>query len=144
PSKNLGAFGDGGIVTTNDADLAQRMAILRLHGGKPKYFHRLIGVNSRLDAIQAAILKVKLQYLDHWTKQRQYNASRYDTLFEAAGARTSATPLTPDSGIPLRTPRPAGEQASHIYNQYVIRVPAAMRDGLRAQMTQQNIGTEIY
>jgi dTDP-4-amino-4,6-dideoxygalactose transaminase len=144
PSKNLGAFGDGGIVTTNDAALADRLSILRVHGGKPKYYHKWIGVNSRLDSIQAAVLKVKLRYLDQWSKGRQANAAQYDKAFKAAGALPSSTPLSSGNGLPLRTPEPAGPKAWHIYNQYVIRVPAEMRDPLRTHLTDKKIGTEIY
>lgn len=144
PSKNLGAFGDGGIVTTNDSELAEKMSIYRVHGGKPKYYHKVIGVNSRLDSIQAAVLKVKLPHLDKWTEGRQRNAAFYDKAFAAAGAKTSATPLTTGSGLPLRTPHPASGKAWHIYNQYVIRVPAELRDPLRKHLTDQKIGTEIY
>jgi len=145
PSKNLGAFGDGGIVTTNDPVLAETLSILRVHGGKPKYYHKWIGVNSRLDSIQAAILKVKLGHLDDWTTARQGNAGYYDKKFKVAGALTSATPLSEGGGgLPLRTPAPAGPKAWHIYNQYVIRVPAEMRDALRTHLTEKKIGTEIY
>jgi dTDP-4-amino-4,6-dideoxygalactose transaminase len=149
PSKNLGAFGDGGIVTTNDDALAEKLSILRVHGGKPKYYHKVIGMNSRLDSIQAAVLKVKLRYLDGWTKGRQANAAHYDKAFKAAGAQTSATPLASGAspsggGLPLRIPHPAGAKAWHIYNQYVIRVPAKVRDPLRTHLTNQKIGTEIY
>jgi len=144
PSKNLGAFGDGGIVTTNDPALAERLSILRVHGGKPKYYHKWIGVNSRLDSLQAAVLKVKLPHLDNWSVGRQKNAAMYDQLFTAAGAKTSKTPLASASGLPLRTPQPAGPKAWHIYNQYVIRVPQAHRDPLRKHLTDMKIGTEIY
>ncbi|MCI0363937.1 MAG: DegT/DnrJ/EryC1/StrS family aminotransferase [Phycisphaerales bacterium] len=152
PSKNLGAFGDGGILTTNDPDLADRLSILRVHGGRPKYYHKYIGVNSRLDSLQAAVLKVKLKHLDQWTRGRQSNAAYYDKKFKAAGAQTSQVPLSSGSGLPLRTPHPAGAQRpgmampgpSHIYNQYVIRVPADLRDPLRAHLTEHKIGTEIY
>ena len=144
PSKNLGAFGDGGIVTTNDADLADRLSILRVHGGKPKYYHKWIGVNSRLDSLQAAILNVKLKHLDNWTKGRQRNAAHYDKKFKAAGALTSESSLATGSGLPLRIPQPAPMKAWHIYNQYVIRVPAEMRDPLRTHLTEKKIGTEIY
>ncbi|HWB21184.1 MAG TPA: DegT/DnrJ/EryC1/StrS family aminotransferase, partial [Phycisphaerales bacterium] len=143
PSKNLGAFGDGGIVTTNDSALAEKLSILRVHGGKPKYYHKIIGMNSRLDTLQAAVLKVKLRYLDQWSKGRQANAAFYDQAFKKAGAKTSAASLS-DGGFPLRTPQPAGPKAWHIYNQYVIRVPADMRDNLRKHLTDQKIGTEIY
>jgi len=144
PSKNLGAFGDGGIVTTNDPALAERLSILRVHGGKPKYYHKWIGVNSRLDSLQAAVLKVKLPHLDNWSVGRQKNAAMYDQMFGEAGAKTSKTPLSPASGLPLRTPQPAGPKAWHIYNQYVIRVPQAHRDPLRKHLTDMKIGTEIY
>jgi dTDP-4-amino-4,6-dideoxygalactose transaminase len=145
PSKNLGAFGDGGILTTNDQALADKLSILRVHGGKPKYYHKWIGVNSRLDSLQAAVLKVKLQYLDQWSKGRQANAAHYDRAFTAAGAFTSASPFSADSSLPLRTPAPpTSSKAFHIYNQYCIRVPAEMRDNLRAHLAKHNIGTEIY
>ena len=144
PSKNLGAFGDAGMVTTNDAELAERMSVLRVHGGKPKYYHKWIGVNSRLDSLQAGILKVKLKYLDRWSDQRRMNAERYDELFQAAGAALSRESFASPSAIPLRVPSRGGWSESHIYNQYVIRVPARLRDGLRAHLTQQRIGTEIY
>ncbi|MDY7109862.1 MAG: DegT/DnrJ/EryC1/StrS family aminotransferase [Planctomycetota bacterium] len=143
PTKNLGAFGDGGICMTNDADLAERIGILRVHGAKPKYYHEIVGLNSRLDALQAAILRVKLKYLDLWTEGRRRNAASYDEAFAAAGAKTSAHPLDED-GLPLRTPAPAPAGARHIYNQYVIRVPAAIRDELRAALSEKGIGTEIY
>jgi dTDP-4-amino-4,6-dideoxygalactose transaminase len=143
PSKNLGTFGDGGICTTDDADLAERLSILRLHGGKPKYYHRVVGLNSRLDALHAAVLRVKLPHLDGWTAGRQANAAWYDKAFAAAGAQTSAVPLA-EGGFPLRTPHPADAPARHIYNQYVIRVPADMRDGLREELTSRKVGTEIY
>ena len=130
PSKNLGAFGDGGMCTTNDADLAERLSILRLHGGKPKYYHSFVGGNFRLDALQAAVLLVKLRSLDDWTAGRQSNAAYYDEAFAAAGLGDKVvTPVT-------RTGK------RHIYNQYVIRV--GDRDKLREHMTEADIGTEIY
>ncbi|MDH5259936.1 MAG: DegT/DnrJ/EryC1/StrS family aminotransferase [Gammaproteobacteria bacterium] len=130
PSKNLGAFGDGGMCTTNDENVAERLRILRLHGGKPKYYHSVIGGNFRLDALQAAVLLVKLPYLDGWTAARQRNASFYDNAFASAGLGASVqTPLR-------RTGR------RHIYNQYVIRVQD--RDGLRRYLSDAQIGTEIY
>jgi dTDP-4-amino-4,6-dideoxygalactose transaminase len=144
PSKNLGAFGDGGIVTTNDAELADKLSILRVHGGKPKYYHKWIGVNSRLDSLQAAVLNVKLRHLDNWSKGRQRNAAHYDKKFKAAGALTSEAPVSSGSGLPLRIPHPAPMKAWHIYNQYVIRVPAELRDPLRAHLAEKKIGTEIY
>lgn len=128
PSKNLGAFGDAGMCVTNDADIAEKMRMLRLHGGKPKYYHSMVGGNFRLDAIQAAILLVKLSHLDEWTKSRQENAGRYDRLFQS---------LDIDVTTPVK--RSGGR---HIYNQYTLRVPN--RDGLRDFLTNKNIGTEIY
>jgi dTDP-4-amino-4,6-dideoxygalactose transaminase len=130
PSKNLGAFGDAGLCTTNDADLAESMRVLRVHGGKPKYFHAVIGGNFRIDELQAAILRVKLRYLDGWTEGRQRNAAYYDAAFGAAGL-----------GKKLRTPL-AIQGGRHIFNQYVVR--AQNRDALKARLTERNIGTEIY
>ena len=130
PSKNLGAFGDGGMCTTNDDELAEKLAILRLHGGKPKYYHSVVGGNFRLDALQAAVLLVKLGLLDQWTEGRQQNAAFYDGAFAKAG-------LTDKISLPVT--RTGGR---HIYNQYIIRVPD--RDGLRAHLTECSIGTEIY
>jgi dTDP-4-amino-4,6-dideoxygalactose transaminase len=130
PSKNLGAFGDGGMCTTNDPALAERLKVLRAHGGKPKYHHALVGGNFRLDELQAAVLVVKLKYLDGWTKQRQHNASYYDArLGHADLARYITTP-----------PQAAG--ARHIHNQYVLRV--RRRDDLRKHLAALGIGTEIY
>jgi dTDP-4-amino-4,6-dideoxygalactose transaminase len=143
PSKNLGGFGDGGIITTNDDALAAKMSILRIHGGQPKYYHSVIGINSRLDALQAAVLRIKLRHLESWHEGRQRNAEYYDQQFARAGAKTSAVPLGGE-GLALRTPEPVRSPARHIYNQYVIRVPAAIRDELRAHLGQQGIGTEIY
>jgi dTDP-4-amino-4,6-dideoxygalactose transaminase len=130
PSKNLGAFGDAGLCTTQDPDLAERMRVLRVHGGKPKYFHALVGGNFRIDELQAAVLRVKLKYLDGWTEARQRNAAHYDAAFarEELGSR-------------LRTPAPSAA-GRHIYNQYVVR--AADRDALRAHLAERRIGTEIY
>ena len=126
PSKNLGAFGDGGMCLTNDTALAERLRILRVHGGKPKYYHAVIGGNFRLDALQAAVLLVKLGQLDAWTDARQRNAERYDRAFAGAAV-----------GRPVAR---AGNR--HIYNQYVIRV--ADRDGLRRHLADSQVGTEIY
>ena len=130
PSKNLGAFGDAGLCTTNDAELAESMRVLRVHGGKPKYFHAVIGGNFRIDELQAAVLRVKLKYLDGWTRGRQRNAAYYDSAFAAAGL-----------GAKLRTPLAAAGQR-HIFNQYVVR--AARRDALRARLAECGIGSEIY
>jgi dTDP-4-amino-4,6-dideoxygalactose transaminase len=130
PTKNLGAFGDAGMCVTNDAALAERMDILRVHGGKPKYYHSFIGGNFRIDEIQAAVLNVKLKHLDAWTAGRQHNAAFYDAAFPRAK-------LSED----VRTP-PATPGVRHIYNQYVIRVRD--RDGLRARMATAGVGSEIY
>ena len=130
PSKNLGAFGDAGLCTTNDAELAESMRVLRVHGGKPKYFHAVIGGNFRIDELQAAVLRVKLKYLDGWTQGRQRNAAYYDSAFADAGL-----------GEKLRTPT-AIEGGRHIFNQYVVRVER--RDALKQRLTEHSIGTEIY
>jgi dTDP-4-amino-4,6-dideoxygalactose transaminase len=130
PSKNLGGFGDGGMVTTNDPSIAERVRLLRVHGSREKYLHELVGLNSRLDALQASVLKVKLRYLDKWTEGRQRNAARYETLFM-------------DAKLLDRIAMPAvSEQNRHVYNQYVIRAP--QRDQLRAFLKENGIGTEIY
>ena len=130
PSKNLGAFGDAGLCTTNDAELAESLRVLRVHGGKPKYFHAVIGGNFRIDELQAAVLRVKLKYLDGWTEGRQRNAAYYDAAFADAGL-----------GEKLRTPA-AVPGYRHIFNQYVVR--AQNRDALRARLTERGIGSEIY
>jgi dTDP-4-amino-4,6-dideoxygalactose transaminase len=130
PSKNLGAFGDAGLCTTNDPELAERMRVLRVHGGKPKYFHAVIGGNFRIDELQAAVLRVKLKYLDGWTAARQRNAAYYDAAFGDARL-----------GAKLRTPH-AITGGRHIFNQYIVR--AENRDALKARLAERSIGTEIY
>lgn len=130
PSKNLGGFGDGGMVVTNDQALADRVRMLRVHGSRVKYVHEVIGLNSRLDALQAAVLRVKLKYLEEWTKGRQRNAARYDSLFKDAGLLDRVT-------LPTVT-----AENRHVYNQYVIRAPR--RDRLRTFLQEQGVGTEIY
>ena len=132
PSKNLGAAGDGGLVTTCDDAVAEKLRILHAHGSKPKYYHAMIGGNFRFDAIQAAIVAVKLQYLDQWTAGRQANAERYRRLFGEAGLVDEKLVR-----LPLETPG-----YRHIYNQFVIRVPR--RDELRAYLKEQKIGNEVY
>jgi dTDP-4-amino-4,6-dideoxygalactose transaminase len=132
PSKNLGGFGDAGMIVTDDPVLARSMARLRVHGMEPKYHHHEVGINSRLDAIQAAVLRVKLRHLEEWTLKRREAASRYRGLFEAHG-------LTKLVGLPRER-----EGYFHVYNQYVIRVPALLRDPLREYLTARQIGTEIY
>jgi dTDP-4-amino-4,6-dideoxygalactose transaminase len=146
PSKNLGAFGDGGLVTTNDAALAARIRLTRNHGSETKYYHQAVGGNFRLDALQAAVLRVKAPHLAGWTAARRVNAARYRRLFETAAAAHPGVTLAPASPDP--TPRgtivlPAERpDALHIFNQFVIR--AGDRDGLRAHLTARGIGTEIY
>jgi len=137
PSKNLGCLGDGGMAVTNDPDLAERIRVLRVHGSKPKYYHKLIGGNFRLDTIQAAVLNVKLNYLDGWTKRRQENAARYETLFKQSG-------LVQNENVKLPEPvyRNAGATHYHIYNQFVLRVE--QRDALMSHLKQKGIGAEIY
>lgn len=130
PSKNLGAFGDGGMCVTNDDELAERLRVLRVHGGKPKYYHAMIGGNFRLDAMQAAILLVKLRYLDDWTAGRQANAHAYNQAFASAGLGDAVVTPVERNGN------------RHIYNQYVIRVER--RDELRTFLGEAGIGTEIY
>ncbi|MEM0982924.1 MAG: DegT/DnrJ/EryC1/StrS family aminotransferase [Planctomycetota bacterium] len=144
PSKNLGGFGDGGLVTTNDDDLADRLRLLRLHGSRPKYYHSIVGLNSRLDAMQAAVLRIKLRHLESWHQGRRANADFYDHGFTEAGAKPSGTPFEQGEALPLRTPTPAAAPARHIYNQYVIRVPEPLRDDLREHLKNRNIGSEIY
>jgi dTDP-4-amino-4,6-dideoxygalactose transaminase len=132
PSKNLGGAGDGGMLTTDDPVLADRLRVLRSHGARNKYYHELVGINSRLDALQAAILRVKIRYLDEWARARRLNAERYITYFAEAGL---------ENDVYLRLP---GESADrfHVYNQFVIRVDR--RDELKAFLAQRGIGTEIY
>jgi len=124
PSKNLGGFGDGGMVITNDADLADRIQLLRNHGFRTKYHNEILGGNFRLDAIQAAVLRVKLKYLDRWTESRQRNAALYRQVLQGAG---------------LPVEQPGGR---HIYNQFVIRSP--QRDKLITHLKEQGIASEVY
>jgi len=131
PSKNLGGAGDGGMLVTNDSEHAARLRMLRVHGEERKYHHQMVGVNSRLDAIQAAILRVKLPHLDAWSEARRRNAARYAELFLDAG-------LTEEVGLP--SARPGGR---HIFNQYIIRV-GSRRDALRAHLNSNGVGSEIY
>ena len=150
PSKNLGAAGDGGMVVTNDAGRADKLRRLRAHGSQPKYYHKLIGGNFRLDALQAAIVSVKLKHLDAWTSARQQNAQRYDRLFAQAGldvATTAAFAGRESSGSASvaaahRVHLPAVATNRHIFNQYIIRV--GERDRLKTTLETCGVGTEIY
>ena len=130
PSKNLGGAGDGGLVTTTDSQLADRLRVLRVHGSRSKYQYDLLGMNSRLDALQAAILRVKLRHLDGWTRKRRANAERYQQLFREYGLEGRI--VLP--GVPA--------DRDHVFNQYVIRTER--RDSLRKHLTGRNIPTEIY
>ena len=129
PSKNLGAFGDAGLLTTNDDALAARARLLRTHGMEPKYYHHVVGGNFRMDALQAAVLRVKAPHLAEWTHARRRNAERYRCLFKDAGLESIVLPQEP-------------EGYRHIFNQFVIRTPE--RDALKRHLDQQGIGNEIY
>lgn len=131
PSKNLGGMGDGGFMTTDDDELAERLFALRVHGSKERYYHKWVGLNSRLDGFQGAVLRVKLPFLDSWSNKRKANADLYRELFTDAG-------LTEQVGLPYER-----ENVRHIYNQFVVRVPGK-RDELRAFLTEKGIGTDIY
>src|SRR5947209_2574922 len=132
PSKNLGAAGDAGSMTTNDDEIARRLRTLRVHGSETKYHHAMIGVNSRLDSLQAAVLRVKLPHLDTWSDARRANARRDDHLFRDAG-------LLEEIGLPSVRPN-----VRHIFNQYVIRIEEERRDALREHLRQNDIGTDVY
>ena len=131
PSKNLGGAGDGGMITTNDAAIAERLQMLRVHGSQQKYFHEMIGTNSRLHALQAAVLRVKLRHLDAWQQGRQNRADRYRLLFESAGLSSfiAAPPIPP-------------AKFEHVYNQFTIRSPR--RDDLKAFLQAAGVPSEIY
>jgi dTDP-4-amino-4,6-dideoxygalactose transaminase len=128
PSKNLGGFGDGGMIVTDDDRLAELCRILRVHGSEPKYYHKFIGGNFRLDALQAAVLRVKLRHLDDWSEARRRNARRYDEMLAGADVVRPVT-LTHNESI---------------YNQYTIRIRGARRDAVQRNLTEMGIGTEVY
>jgi dTDP-4-amino-4,6-dideoxygalactose transaminase len=132
PTKNLGGFGDGGLMTATGAGLDARLRLLRAHGMHPRYYHHVVGINSRLDTLQAAVLNVKFRYLEAWTERRQANAARYGELFAKAGL---------DRVIGLPT---ASAEARHVWNQYTIRVPDGRRDTLRSFLNERKIGSEVY
>ncbi len=140
PSKNLGGFGDGGMIVTDRGELAERIRILRVHGMQPKYAHRYVGINSRLDALQAVVLSVKLKHLDDWHRKRSENAEYYHRLFREAGM-TERGPIVLPVGGDAETGASKAE-SRHVYNQYVIRTRD--RDGLRAYLAEQGVGTEVY
>jgi len=132
PTKNLGGAGDGGMVLTNNPDFAKKLKLLRGHGMEPRYYHKIVGINSRLDSYQAAVLNVKLPYLDQWTTMRAQNAERYAGLFADAK-------IDEFIEIPKKLPH-----RRHVWNQYMVRVKNNMRDTLRASLTDSKIGTDIY
>jgi len=146
PSKNLGCFGDGGLVVTNDDDLIDMIRIMRVHGGKPKYYHKVIGGNFRLDSIQAAVLSVKLPHLNDWSAKRRENASYYTKLLIEAGLAEEAGRIKFDDKNKVLIPKAVydglGLVNYHIYNQYVLRVED--RDAMRAFLSEKGIGNEIY
>jgi dTDP-4-amino-4,6-dideoxygalactose transaminase len=132
PTKNLGGAGDGGFLTTTRDDLAKALKLLRVHGMEPRYYHQVVGINSRLDSLQAAVLRVKLPHLDAWTSARQDNAARYQQLFAEHGLDGHVT-------VPGDEPR-----GRHVWNQFVVRVAEGRRDELRAHLGARGVGTEIY
>ena len=132
PSKNLGGAGDGGMLVTNDREHAQRLRMLRVHGEETKYFHQLVGINSRLDALQAAVLRVKLRHLDDWVDARQVNARRYEVMFGDAG-------LSDEIDLPF-----VRSNRRHVFHQFVIRVRDGRRDALRAYLGERSVGAEVY
>jgi dTDP-4-amino-4,6-dideoxygalactose transaminase len=132
PTKNLGGFGDGGLITTNDGNLAAQMKVLRDHGQQPRYYHHYVGFNSRLDAIQAAVLSVKLPHLDNWAAARKRHADRYRTEFAQRGLNASI--VTPETS----------ENCHHVWNQYTIRVKNGRRDALQKHLADKKIGAAIY
>ena len=132
PTKNLGGCGDGGMLTTNDAELADQLRLLANHGMRPRYYHQEIGINSRLDSMQAAILNIKMRHIDRWSEARHENAMRYQKLMIECGLADEV--VLPSSSA----------NCGHVWNQYTIRIPNGWRDSIRQQLTDMNIGTEIY
>jgi dTDP-4-amino-4,6-dideoxygalactose transaminase len=132
PTKNLGGVGDGGFLTTTRDDIAAKLKLLRVHGMEPRYYHQVVGINSRLDSLQAAVLRVKLPHLDAWTTARQVNAARYQDLF-------AEYDLAGHVAVPDDEPR-----GRHVWNQFVIRAPGGHRDALRKHLAACGVGTEIY
>jgi dTDP-4-amino-4,6-dideoxygalactose transaminase len=139
PTKNLGGMGDAGMVVTDNPESADKLKRIRVHGAQTRYVHELIGGNFRLDSLQAAILMVKLNYLDHWTRKRQENAGYYETLFGQTDLAARGLVSLPEA---VFRGRPGLEKGYHIYNQYVLRVKD--RAGLQSFLARQGVGTEIY
>ena len=132
PTKNLGGFGDGGMITTNDGELAAKLRVLRDHGQQPRYYHHFVGLNSRLDTLQAAVLGVKLPHLDEWAAARERHADRYEAEFSRRGlAARIVTPKVADG-------------CRHVWNQYTIRVNGGRRDALQKYLAERQIGSAIY
>lgn len=156
PSKNLGALGDAGLITTNDDELAAKAKILRAHGAEPKYYHRLVGANFRIDALQAALLRIKLRHLNDYTAKRQSNAALYSKLLMASGlasfntdsdvcAAYCASSKMDANAAAASLLLPVACQSRHIYNQYIVRVKGAgQRDELRNFLKNKNVATEVY
>ncbi len=132
PTKNLGGMGDGGMMVCHDKEMSAKLRLLASHGMQPRYYHKLVGINSRLDTIQAAILNVKIAHLQSYTDARQKNADRYGDMFEASG-------LAQCIELPYHAP-----EALHVWNQYGIRVPGGLRDSLRKHLSDMGIGNEVY
>jgi dTDP-4-amino-4,6-dideoxygalactose transaminase len=132
PTKNLGGVGDGGMLTTNDAALADRMRLLANHGMRPRYYHQEVGINSRLDSIQAAILSIKMKHLSEYSWKRQTNAANYDRLLRASGMEALIIKPVQD------------ERCGHVWNQYSVRIPGGRRDEVRQALAEMNVGSEIY
>ncbi|MFT5523743.1 MAG: dTDP-4-amino-4,6-dideoxygalactose transaminase [Pirellulaceae bacterium] len=132
PTKNLGGFGDGGMMTTNDGELAERLRLVAAHGMNPRYYHSVVGINSRLDTIQAAVLNVKIKHLAKWSEQRRANAARYGSLMQTTGIDQWLT-------LPADLPN-----SDHVWNQFTVRVPAGCRDALRNFLGEAKIGSEVY
>lgn len=143
PTKNLGAYGDGGMILCRDAARADRLRVLRNHGATSPYQHDVSGINSRLDAIQAAVLLAKLPHLDAWTAARQGNAAAYQDALSVAGAGIGPGPFV-GLGLPIRLPSAPPRPASHVFHQYVIRVPTEDRSALRAHLAREGVDTAIY
>jgi dTDP-4-amino-4,6-dideoxygalactose transaminase len=143
PTKNLGAMGDGGMVTTSDSQLAARIASLRSHGMTSDHRHNEVGINSRLDALQAALLRVKLRHLEGWTKARGENAAHYDRAFGELGAVASGCDFAHDR-LCIAIPAPVASPGRHVYHHYVVRVPAARRDALATDLRARGIETAVY
>lgn len=133
PTKNLGGFGDGGMVTTNDPALADRLRLLANHGMRPRYYHQEVGINSRLDSIQAAVLGIKIRYLQQWSQDRIRNAERYRRYILESGM-----------GNQIELPLPPNDHSRHVWNQFTIRIANGWRDHVRQQLSDRNVGTEIY